>query len=275
VNLLPGLARFRRARVAPLRRVVYTCLFGYSERFNDFHYPAGDIDFVCFTDDRDLASSFWQMRLVPRGLLDPVRRAKQVKALPHRFLPDHDVSLYIDNTVRLKLPPHEIFERCLTSGQSPLICFRHPWRDCVYDEAEAVIAAAYDDPDRVRRQMAFYRAQNYPAHHGLAKSTMLLRRHGDPHLQRVMQGWHEQVLQHSHRDQLALNPVMWAEQFEPDYLTGDFLQTDMLDWPVVPDGLRIPRDFDDARYRALNPDVTGDGRRHYLLHGAAAGRRYK
>jgi len=37
----------------------------------------------------------------------------------------------------------------------------------------------------------------------------------------------------------------------------------------------VPRDFDDARYHELNPDVVGNGRKHYLLHGAAAQRAYK
>lgn len=215
------------------------------------------------------------MRLVPRGLLDAARRSKQLKALPHRFLPDYDDSLYIDNTVRLKQRPKEIFERYLSDEGSPLVCFRHPWRDCVYDEAEAVISARYDDPDRVRQQMAWYRSLNYPAKHGLAKSTFLLRRHQHPALQRVMQGWHEQVMRHSLRDQLALNPVMWSEKFEPRYIQESFTDFTVLDWPVIPDGLRVPRDFDDALYQQLNPDVAIDGRKHYLLHGAAEGRRYR
>jgi hypothetical protein len=35
------------------------------------------------------------------------------------------------------------------------------------------------------------------------------------------------------------------------------------------------RDFDDARYQALNPDVDIDCRKHYLLFGAAEGRSYR
>lgn len=54
------------------RRVVYTCMFGYSERFNDFVYEgAENIDFICFTDDPKLISAFWKFKVVPSGLLDP------------------------------------------------------------------------------------------------------------------------------------------------------------------------------------------------------------
>src|ERR1700712_69980 len=111
------------------RAVVYTCLFGYSEHFNDFHYQTDGIDFICFTDNPDLTSSFWKMQIVDCGLLDPARRSKQIKALPHRFLRQYDRSLYIDNTVFLKVSPKEIFERYLIPAASPLVGFRHPWRN--------------------------------------------------------------------------------------------------------------------------------------------------
>src|SRR4051794_30038711 len=101
-----------RKRSRP-RKVVYTCLFGYSEQFNDFRYHAPGIDFICFTDDPSLRSDFWRVRLLSRGLLDPTRRSKQIKALPHRYLQDYDWSMYVDNTVQLKAPASELFERYL------------------------------------------------------------------------------------------------------------------------------------------------------------------
>ena len=84
------------------RRVVYTCLFGYSEHFNDLVYERdSSIDFVCFTDMPELRSDFWRIEKSDRGRLDPARAAKQRKILAHHFLADYDASLYIDNTVRL------------------------------------------------------------------------------------------------------------------------------------------------------------------------------
>jgi hypothetical protein len=272
-SLAPLLRRLR-GRGRP-RRVVYTCLFGYSEHFNDFAYRRDDIDFVCFTDDPELRSEFWSMRLVPQRDLDPARMAKRIKALPHRFLPEYEWSLYIDNTVRLKVPPAQLFDELLAPSASPFVCFRHPERDCVYQEAEEVIALAFDDPQRVREQMRAYRELGYPAHNGLAKSTFLLRRHCDPKLSPVMQRWHEEVLRHSARDQLSFNPVTWFKQFEVGYLGFAFGDYQLLEWPVLKNGIRVPRDFDDARYLAFNPDVYFDPRRHWLYHGAAEGRRYK
>jgi Protein of unknown function (DUF616) len=272
-SLAAPLRRLRR-RGRP-RRIVYTCLFGFSEHFNDFSYDRDDIDFVCFTDDPELRSDFWSVKLMPRGALDPARMAKQIKALPHRFLPDHDWSLYIDNTIRLKVPPAQLFEEFLAPSPSPFVCFRHPQRDCVYQEAEEVLAQGYDHPARVGAQMRSYRQLGYPEHNGLAKLAFLLRRHRDPALPPVLERWHQEVLRHSMRDQLSFNPVAWLARFDVGYLDRAFEDYQLLDWPVVKDGIRLPRDFDDARYLALNPDVDFDARRHWLYHGAAEQRRYK
>lgn len=96
---------------------------------------------------------------------------------------------------------------------------------------------------------------------GLAKSAFLLRRHCDSALPLVLERWHQDVLRHSARDQLSFNPITWLARFEVGYLDLAFEDYQLLDWPVVKDGIRVPRDFDDARYLALNPDVNFDARR--------------
>jgi hypothetical protein len=261
-----------------MRRVVYTCLFGHSELFNDFAYERNGIDFICFTDDPELRSDFWKIELLPRRVLDPARAAKKIKALAHIYLAQYDCSLYIDNTVRLKAEPKRLFDEFLAPAKSPLLCFRHPERDCVYDEAKVVLSLDFDTPERVNPQMALYRYLGYPANNGLAKSTLLLRRHQDPKLQRMMNTWHEQVLCHSSRDQLSMLPSCWFEAFDLEYLPVRFDAYELLAWPVIKDNLRLPRDFDEALYLELNPDLASvnmDLRKHYLLWGLAENRRYR
>jgi hypothetical protein len=261
-----------------MRRVVYTCLFGHSELFNGFEYERDGIDFICFTDDPELRSDFWKIELLPRKGLDPARAAKKIKALPHIYLAQYDHSLYIDNTVRLKAAPKRIFDEYLAPAKSPLVCFRHFERDCVYDEAKVVLSLGFDTPERINTQMALYRYLGYPAKNGLAKSTLLLRQHQDPALQRAMTTWHEQVFCHSKRDQLSLLPACWFENFEFEYLPVKFDDYELLDWPVIKDNLRVPRDFDEALYLELNPDLANIGmdlRKHYLLRGQNENRKYR
>ena len=77
------------------------------------------------------------------------------------------------------------------------------------------------------------------------------------------------------RDQLSLDFVLWLENFSIAHLAENFTDYEILDWPIAKDEIRLPRDFDEARYRELNPDVTIDGRKHLLHRGFAEQRRYK
>jgi hypothetical protein len=265
---------FSRRRARKQRRVVYTCLFGFSEGFADHDYDDETVDYICFTDDRTLRSSRWNFVVVENKLLDPHRLAKKFKHLPHVYLGDYERSLYIDNTVKLKLNPSDIFEQF----PDRLVLLRHPSRDCVYDEGDAVIQMSFDDPGRVNEQMKFYRSLGYPAHNGLNACSFILRSHNDPALKAVNLEWHGQVLKYSMRDQLSWNVCASFHDLVFRSLDEDVCDNPFFSWPVIPDGVRLPRDFVDERYVALHPDVRAaqvNPRQHYLIHGMAEGRRYK
>jgi Protein of unknown function (DUF616) len=255
------------------RHVVYTALFGFSEPFSDHQYDDTTVDYICFTDDRTLRSSQWKFVYVENKLLDPHRLAKTFKHLPHIYLAEYERSLYIDNTVQLKVRPSDLFN----GFSDTLVLFRHPLRDCVYDEAAAVISAQYDDPARVSEQMKLYKNLGYPAHNGLSCCTFLLRNHHEQAMREVNVEWHRQVLTYSKRDQLSWNVCAWFHRFCFRTLDDDVLNNEIFARPI-PDAVRLPRDFEDERYLALHPDVREaevNPRRHFLVHGIAEGRRYK
>lgn len=255
-------------------------MFGYSEVFCDYKITCRkETDFICFTDDPDLTSDFWDVRFVGKSLLDPARFAKLYKALPNIYLSGYSRSVYLDNTVRLTCDADDLFE-ILPAGSDdcPIFMFNHPWRDCVYAEAEAVIKAGYDDPAVIAAQMAAYRSLGYPERNGLNAGTMLIRRHDSPLLNLVMREWHGQVLRYSKRDQLSFNVAAWLHGLKPGRLPGALTENSLMKWPSPPNAIRVPRDFDDVRYLALHPDVARAGvppRKHYLLHGHHEKRRYK
>jgi Protein of unknown function (DUF616) len=265
---------FRKPGSRKKRHVVYTTLFGFSEPFSDHQYDDDTVDYICFTDDRTLRSSHWQFVHVENKLLDPPRLAKTFKHLPHVYLGEYERCLYIDNTVELKIRPSALFNRF----SDTLVLLRHPLRDCVYDEADAVISAHYDDPVRVNEQMNFYKSLAYPAHNGLSFCAFLLRNHNEPAMRNVNVEWHRQVLRYSKRDQLSWNVCAWFHRFYFRTLNDDVMDNEFFAWPVVSGGIRLPRDFEDGQYLSLNVDVRAaevDPRQHFLVHGMAEGRRYK
>lgn len=262
----------------PRRRVVYTCLFGYSEPFLDLQLDTDEqTDFVCVTDDLTLQSAFWTIVHAPPSLLDPPRRSKGFKHRPHLIFPQYKSSLYIDNTVMLLHPPNVFFSLLENCGSNMLL-FKHPVRDCVYDEADAVKDAHYDDPVIIDKQMLYYRQLGYPPHNGLNATTVLLRNHNDPSLVAAMNDWHDQILRYSNRDQLSFNVIRHFHKLSATEFSGDLTHTELIKWPARPDSRRIPRDFDDYEYLYLHPDVAManvNPRKHYLEHGIVEGRPYR
>lgn len=157
-------------------------------------------------------------------------------------------------------------------------CFRHPWRNCIYDEAEEVIRLGYDVERRVREQMDYYSRLGYPKNAGLWANGVLLRKHNDPAIVQLGEIWFEHVLRFSKRDQLSSNFV--AKQVGIDYgiFEGQLTDNQFILWPGHPEGQSVPADFDEEVYEWLNPEVRQSGlspRKHYVLHGMTKGLPYK
>ncbi|SFI98858.1 Protein of unknown function [Phyllobacterium sp. CL33Tsu] len=251
-------------------------MFGFSERFNDFKYDRDkNIDFVCFTDDPSLTSDFWQIVQATPSTLDPHRRSKSLKHRPHALFPDYSESLYVDNTIRLKRSPSAIFDE-FSHKESLLVAFQHPWRDCLYEEAEIVAALGYDDHDLIEKQMCFYRAKGYPKHNGLNATGVLLRRHNDPQVIKAMEAWDAEMMRFSRRDQLSFNYAVRQHGLRIAAFSGSLLDNETIEW--ITDLRRLPRDFDDDTYLELHEDVARaklNPRYHYLHHGMDEGRNYK
>ncbi|MBS0231940.1 MAG: DUF616 domain-containing protein [Proteobacteria bacterium] len=266
----------RSKTIARGRRVIYTCMFGYSEPFADFPLELDEnTDAICFTDDRTLRSRTWRFQIMNPWRFGPVRTSKMVKILAHDFVGPYGESLYIDNRVEPKVPIAQIFSY-LDATADPMMTFRHPQRTCVYDEADVVVEHGIDKAEVVSAQMRKYRCEEFPQNAGLIAGSMLLRRHNDPAVVSVMKAWFEEVRRHSYRDQLSFNYVAWRQGFAPAHFPGELDNNDLMNWPVMK-GPRLPRAFSEKTYLKLNPDVRKSKmtpREHYIKIGVIEGRKW-
>jgi hypothetical protein len=223
-----------RSSAAPanLRLCVYTCLIGATEMLNEQPVAAASsIPFICFTDDPDRRSQTWQMRPIsPLFELDPVRSQRAVKLRPHEYLPNFDVSLYIDNSVLLdKLPEDLIAEHLPQSG---LCLAEHSFRDTVLDEFLAVSTDGLDDQTRIFEQLNHYALscpdvlQEKPYWGGI-----LLRDHRNPALRDMLELWFAHVQRYSRRDQLSINFALRRAGLTPDVLSIDNHRSSYHTWP--------------------------------------------
>lgn len=195
------------------RIAVYTAITG---RYDTLHQPAvvsPNVAYFCFTDTPRWFSlindTVWSIAKLPGGEdLDTVRQARWAKILFHRIpqLATFDYSVWIDGNVTVIGDVQALIE---SLNGAPLTGFRHPFRDCLYEEGRACIVEERDDAGVIKRQLARYRSEGYPVRHGLTETNVLIRRHGVPEVVGLMETWWAEVQAHSKRDQLSFCYAAW------------------------------------------------------------------
>jgi len=212
------------------QKVIYTAIFGNYEGLLPQKEIAG-WDFVCFTDNPFLKASPWQIRLIePPVPGDYTRSNRFIKINPHLFFPDYEISIFIDGNMLVIGNPDRLVETVL--ADYAMACFDHEQakrdpRNCIYSEYNFLKQLAEhqgiykDDPQVMKQHIEFLRAHQYPERMGLIVGTVLVRRHRDPQLIRVMEDWWYMVKNYSKRDQLSFNYVAWKHGFTYRIIPGD------------------------------------------------------
>ncbi|HEY7178206.1 MAG TPA: glycosyltransferase domain-containing protein [Gaiella sp.] len=223
------------------RACVFTALLGGYERLTEQAVAReSSLDFLCITDDPTLESETWTVRLVePLFPLDPVRSQRALKIRAHATVPDYDLSLYVDNSVLLKVPPEVLLAELLPPDRG-FAALAHDFRDTVADEFGAVVDAGLDTLARCDEQLAHYLELD-PGCLELRPlwSGLLLRRHHEPRVVAAMELWLAHVLRYSRRDQLSVRYALRAAGVEPFEAELDNHDSPYHHWPAsagrVPD----------------------------------------
>jgi len=178
---------------------VYTSIIGGKDTLKENQNTTG-AKFVAFMD-KPVESKIWEIRDSCKEFIDPVRNAKKPKILPHLYFPDAEYSLWIDGTIELKLPLDELINKYLKD--TDIAMFKHPYRDCLYDEALACINFGLDNPDTILKQVKNYELEGYLPHRGLFEATVILRRHTNE-IRAFNEIWWDEIQWGSRRDQISL-----------------------------------------------------------------------
>jgi hypothetical protein len=185
------------------RRALFTAITGEYETLNELQGPArGSLDALCFTDNPNLSSDTWKIVYIePAFPLDPIRSQRSVKVVRHAELLNYDQTLYIDNSVRLKVDPSTILDAWLASAE--LAMPEHRFRESVDAEFDADIEHRLDSRDRVLEQHHHY-SEAYPQ--CLAEKPLwgaLIARKNTESVALFERIWLDHVLRYSRRDQLS------------------------------------------------------------------------
>lgn len=205
--------------------VIYTAITRNYDHLKEQPLKPG-VDFVAFLES-PVVSKTWQYRAVHNEFSDSNRNAKIHKILSHRYFPDKLYSLWIDGSVTLDFPfsLERLIEIYLTDCD--LAVFKHPERNCIYQEANVCIQRRLDDPDVIRQQIQRYTREGYPSNVGLVEATVLLRRHTEKVIE-FNEAWWEEICKGSKRDQISFNYVARKLNLKYRYFPGNLRQKNYL-----------------------------------------------
>jgi Protein of unknown function (DUF616) len=221
-------------RASTNSRAIYTVLMGGYEGLKEVTTSADDhVDSICFTDDPTLTSDTWQIRLVkPSFPSDPVRSQRLLKIRGNELLDSYDTTLYVDNSVRLKVPAGTILDRWLEDPNVDIALPLHSYRETVLDEFDELIESRYDDPARLYEQLVQYSEDHAESLNSRPYWTAIVARRSNDRVRKSMAVWADHVLRYSRRDQLSARVALDSGNVSVNAVEIDNFTSDLHEWPV-------------------------------------------
>ncbi|WP_162913257.1 glycosyltransferase [Rhodospirillaceae bacterium SYSU D60014] len=187
--------------------VVYTCLFGDYDRLKEPAFIDPEVEYICFTDSAELRSDGWRIVRLETDEPNPRRASRSTKILPHKHLPEHGFSVYVDATICITA---ESIKNLVVEalGEHDIGLYSHPKRNCIYEEGRYCILIGKETTQNVAPQFLRYFEEGFPPNYGLFENAFIVRRNTE-RIRELNELWWEEYNKGSQRDQLSLMYCLW------------------------------------------------------------------
>lgn len=249
------------------KNVIYTCITGNYEPLDEPFVISEGFDYVCFTNS-NIKSDVWQLRPIPSELdsFTEVKKQRCIKINPHKFLPEYDLSIWVDGSIKLTKDVNTFIEdNC--SGEENVYIPTHPTRKCIYKEMTECVKMKKDTEANISKQREKYKQEGFPENYGLVQSNIIVRRHNEPDCIKLMDTWWNELKNGSHRDQLSFNYSLWKnEDVKVKFLNKNTCESKYFKWDKF-HGKKSQKKNEDASSKKRNVAVNIDEimQSHYLL----------
>lgn len=215
--------------------LVYTCVTNNYDKIRKIISKQDpNIDFVCFTDKvrqtMDLRKDTgWIFMPIPNDLrgLDCKRQARMIKIGVNKYFKGYSGYLWVDAPIIIIGNIGDFIREHPFDENHNIYVSKHYMRDCVYQEFAQVLRLNKDRSAYVYNQYERYKNMGYPAHNGMAETSILYRNLNDLKAQTHAVIWAEEVMNYSYRDQLSFNWAAWSSKTPIVYLNEDIYKRDI------------------------------------------------
>ena len=203
-----------------MKLVVYTALIADPElpleevgHFYPFTHDKGEVEYIAFTNRKDLTSDFWDVKLIGK----PKRRSWRMQSRYLKWnpikadLPEHTHTLWLDSQCYFKFEPKAIIDHYL-QGKYHTAIHHHTDLQSVYVEG-MVTSYVYDNdkPSIVNRQLERYFEEKHPYQYDHYETGVLIRENCDESIE-LGEAIYKELSNHSIRDQISTPYIVWKRR---------------------------------------------------------------
>lgn len=194
------------------RLVVYSALTGNYDDVHELLYKEEDVDYLLFTNNPSLKSKTWQVVFVGSEL-DNVLLSREIKMFPHKYLGDaYDMSIYIDANAVIYGEISNLTK--YLKGEKTFAVSRHGERNSVKEEIDIIVTKGLVAKEDAFSQYERYLNDGFCDDMGLAECSILVRKHRNDDLIKLMECWWKEFVNGARRDQIALLPCIQKSKFK-------------------------------------------------------------
>lgn len=193
------------------RIAVYSVLFGDYDFLREPVFIPDNCDFYIITDQEVPDKSTWKKVDISEYdslISDLTNKEKNLyfRSHPHLLFKNYEYSVYMDTNV---MPITDLTELVNEIGNCGMGFFRHPERDCIYDECSACIFYGIISRESGDKHIEYLESNKMPRHYGLLETGIIARKHHLDSCKKVMEEWWNEFMHSPRRDQLSLTFVLF------------------------------------------------------------------
>ena len=186
------------------RIAVYTVLFN---NYDELKLPKNhkklrnESDFFCITNDPIIKNpkEYYNILIKSELYSSPILSNRYYKILTPAELKEYEYTIYVDGSVLITAD--SLIELVYDILEEPKFAlFRHPIRNCVYEEAKAIIDRDKLEPIEVLKHVRFLKGKKYPKNNGLHVCTVLIRKNDDQDVNVACHLWWQLFMNGAKRD---------------------------------------------------------------------------
>lgn len=208
-----------------MKKVVYTAIIGKYDELKDPTIVTEDWDYLCFTDNPDLHSDIWDIKIVEKEQ-DLIRLARRIKIAYFDWIEDYTLSIWVDASIQIQCNLTSfVYEHLISENMNrECVLMEHPERDNIREEAQICANTERCPLITAQKQIQAYTDDGYLFDNGLVATGLIMRKH-TKRMEEFHSRWIKEIQVYTTRDQLSFNYILSKIPIEYSLLSFDIIST--------------------------------------------------